>query len=146
MSGIAMQTEFQLLNAKIAEKAQHLNLAEEQIWQLFARYQGYVWDGEISYPTDYSIQDEQQEYVNLQVAKTAATGPEALAVIDQMIIDLVTDDTPLEGLIFVASIGQTTSDLLEETTPTTTSTEKVILSADPTAISNPSMSASSTFR
>jgi hypothetical protein len=99
MSGIAMQTEFQLLNAKIAEKGNNLELAEEQVFQLIAMYCGMVWDGEISYPDSFSIQDEQQEYTNLQAAKAAATGPEALAVIDQMIIDLVTDDTDLEGQV-----------------------------------------------
>lgn len=139
MSGIAMQTEFQLLNAKIAEKAQNLDLAEEQIWELFAQYQGYEWDGCIEYPTDYSIQDEQQEYVNLQTAKSAATGPEALAVVDQMIIDLLTDDTILEGKIFVALIGQSTSDLAEEATPVTPPTDVVIESAAAVNLDNPSL-------
>jgi hypothetical protein len=32
MSGVAMQTEFQLLNARLSDKAQNLELAEEQIW------------------------------------------------------------------------------------------------------------------
>lgn len=98
MSGIAMQTEFQLLNAKLAEKADNLELAEEQIWRLFAEYMGMSWDGEIDYEDNFSIQDEQQEYANLQTAKSAATGPEALAAIDQRIVELVTDDTKYEGL------------------------------------------------
>ena len=34
-SGVAMQTEFQMLNAKLAEKADILELAEEQIFDLF---------------------------------------------------------------------------------------------------------------
>ena len=125
MSGLAMQTEFQLLNAKLAEKADNLELAEEQMWEIWATYQGYEWDGDIEYPNDYSIQDEQQEYVNLQTAKSAATGPEALAVIDQMLIDLVTDDTPLEGQITVAGLTST-SDLMEETTPITAPTDPVV--------------------
>jgi hypothetical protein len=119
MSGIAMQTEFQLLNAKIAEKADNLELAEESIWQLFAQYQNYVWDGEIDYPGNFSIQDEEKEYTMLQTAKAAATGAEACAVIDQMIIDLITDDTVLEGRIIVPGVGQSTSDAVVEqiTTP-----------------------------
>jgi len=99
MSGIAMQTEFQLLAAKLSEKADNLELAEEQLWKLYATYQGTVWDGEIDYPDEYSIQDEAREYQNLQTAKATATGPEALAVIDQMLIELVTDDTDLEGRV-----------------------------------------------
>jgi hypothetical protein len=99
MSGIAMQTEFQLLAAKLSEKADNLELAEEQLWRLYATYQGTVWDGEIDYPDEYSIQDESREYQNLQTAKQTATGPEALAAIDQMLIELITDDTDLEGLV-----------------------------------------------
>ena len=99
LSGIAMQTEFQLLNAKLAEKADNLELAEEQIWKLFCEYNGMQWDGEIEYENSYSITDEIQEYTKLQTAKSAASGPEAFAVIDEMIIKLVTDDTKLEGLV-----------------------------------------------
>jgi hypothetical protein len=99
MSGIAMETEFQLLNAKLAEKADNLELAEEQIWCLWAEYMGVCWDGEVDYEDNFSIQDEANEYEKLQTAKAAATGPEALAVIDQMLINLVTDDTDLEGKV-----------------------------------------------
>jgi len=38
-SGIALQTEFQLLNAKLSEKADYLENAEEQIWDLYAKWQ-----------------------------------------------------------------------------------------------------------
>lgn len=113
MSGIAMQTEFQLLNAKLSEKADNLELAEEQIWKLFSDYQGYTWDGEVDYPDSFSIQDERQEYANLQMAKQAATGPEALATIDQLIIELITDDTSMEdtalGPLGLASQDVTTT-------------------------------------
>ena len=92
MSGIAMQTEFQLLNAKLAEKADNLELAEEQMWEIFAEYQGIEWDGEIAYQDSFSISDEEAEYVKLQTAKSAATGPEALAAIDAALIALLQDD------------------------------------------------------
>jgi hypothetical protein len=110
MSGIAMQTEFQLLNAKLSEKADNLELAEEQMWELFCQYQGYTWDGEVDYPDSFSIQDEQQEYANLQMAKSAASGPEALAVIDQMLIELITDDTSMEDTA-MGPLGQASQDL-----------------------------------
>jgi hypothetical protein len=99
LSGIAMETEFQLLNAKLAEKADNLELAEEQIWCLFAEYLGMYWDGEIEYEDSFSIQDEKTEFTKLQIAKSAATGPEALAAIDQLLIEMVTDDTDLEDLV-----------------------------------------------
>ncbi len=43
MSGVAMQSEFLLLDAKLAEKAKNLELAEEQIFRLFALWQGQAW-------------------------------------------------------------------------------------------------------
>jgi hypothetical protein len=99
MSGIALQTEFQLLNAKLSEKADNLELAEEQIWILFSEFIGQVWDGEIKYEDSFAIQDEEAEYTKLQTAKSAATGPEAMAVIDQLLIDLITDDTEYEDQV-----------------------------------------------
>ena len=99
MSGIALQTEFQLLNAKLSEKADNLQLAEEQMWKIWCLYQGYDWNGCIEYQDSFSIQDEQQEFANLQMAKSTATSPQALAVVDQMLVDHLTDDTELEGLI-----------------------------------------------
>ena len=92
MSGIAMQTEFQLLNARLAEKADNLELAEEQIWEIFADYQGMTWDGEIEYQDSFSINDEEAEYGKLQTARSAASGPEALAAIDRALIALIEDD------------------------------------------------------
>jgi hypothetical protein len=81
-----------MLNAKLSEKARNLELAEEQIWELFASYMMLPWEGEVGYQDDFSILDEEDEYKKLEIARRAATGPEALAVIDQMIINLVTED------------------------------------------------------
>ena len=58
MSGVAMQSEFILLDAKLNEKAKNLELAEEQIWRLFSRWQGQAWTGEIKYPTAFHIRDK----------------------------------------------------------------------------------------
>ena len=92
MSGISRQVEFQMLNAKLSEKARNLELAEEQIWQLFSQYMTMPWEGEVEYQDDFSIVDEEDEYKKLQIARQAASGPEALAVIDQMIINLINED------------------------------------------------------
>jgi hypothetical protein len=96
LSGVAMQTEFQLLNAKLSEKANNLELAEEQMWKMFALYQGTEWTGRIHYQDSYSIQDEEQEFVKLQVAKSAATSPETLALIDQKLMELINDSLSIE--------------------------------------------------
>ena len=98
LSGVAMATEFQLLNAKLAEKAKNLELAEEQLWDIFARYQGLAeFDGEIKYQDAYGIQDEQAEYTKLQVAKTSATSPDVLAVIDRKLMELLYVDLDIEN-------------------------------------------------
>ena len=57
MSGVAMDTEFQLLNARLSEKADNLELAEEQLWRLFAQYQGREWTGLVDYPDSFGIKD-----------------------------------------------------------------------------------------
>ena len=92
MSGIAMETEFQLLNAKLAEKADMMELAEEQIWQLFGMYQGRVWMGEVEYPNSFNIKDTQREFLQLGQAKAAATDPVVYRVIDEKIIELLGEE------------------------------------------------------
>ena len=97
LSGVAMQTEFQLLSAKLAEKASNLELAEEQLWDIFARYQGLGdWTGEVKYQDNYGIQDKNAEYTKLQVAKSSATSPQVLAMIDQKLMQLLGEDLSIE--------------------------------------------------
>jgi hypothetical protein len=90
-SGVAMETEFQLLNARLSEKADSLELAEEQIWKLFGMYQGREWTGFVKYPDSFSMRDVQREYTELNTAKSAASSPEALAVIDYRVRELLDD-------------------------------------------------------
>jgi hypothetical protein len=90
-SGVALQTEFELLNARLSEKADSLELAEEQLWKIFGLYQGKDWNGAIKYPDSFSIRDIQREYNELVTAKNAATSPEAIAVIDYRVRELLDD-------------------------------------------------------
>lgn len=94
-SGVALQTEFALLNSKLSEKADQLELAEEQIWELFAAYMGTTFDGEVKYPDSFDVRDEQQDFVNLKMAKETATDPRVLAVIDREILELLDEDPDL---------------------------------------------------
>lgn len=91
MSGVAMETEFQLLNARLAEKADCLEVAEEQIWDLFGKFQGSEWTGFVKYPDSFSIRDVQREYNELVTAKTAASDPGTLALIDYRVRELLDD-------------------------------------------------------
>lgn len=92
MSGIAMETEFQLLNAKLSEKADNLELAEEQIWQLWSLYQSQTWDGEIEYPGSFNIRDTGREVQQLVTAKSAATDPVVFRVIDEQLMELLDEE------------------------------------------------------
>ena len=86
-SGVSLETEFQLLNAKLAEKADQLELAEEQIWKLFGQYQGRAWMGEVEYPDSFNIRDTAREISQLVSAKSAATDPRVLEIIDQRLLE-----------------------------------------------------------
>ena len=72
MSGVAMETEFQLLNARLAEKGDGLELAEEQIWKLWAEYMGYRWDGVVEYPDSFNLKDARND---LELYLKASTAP-----------------------------------------------------------------------
>ena len=55
-SGIALQTEFELLNARLSEKADNLQIAEEQLFRLYALFQNATFDGEINYPDHLTLE------------------------------------------------------------------------------------------
>ena len=106
MSGVAMETEFQLLNARLSESADELELAEEQMWKLFAEYMGYTWDGLIDYPGSFNIRDTGSEISQLVQAKSAATDPRVMNIIDGRIVEWLGEE---EDIIFaqdMASAGE----------------------------------------
>jgi hypothetical protein len=97
MSGVAMETEFALLNAKLSEKADNLELAEENIWRLYAMYQGYAWDGEIEYPGSFNIRDTANEITQLRIAKETVSSPKLIKEIDKQVAEWMgLDDDVLE--------------------------------------------------
>ena len=106
MSGVAMETEFQLLNARLSEKADNLELAEEQMWDIWFRYQGQQWMGYVEYPNSFNIRDTQGEITQLQTAKNTATDPIVLRKIDEHILEWMGEEkealayqdiTPISG-------------------------------------------------
>jgi len=95
-SGVAMQTEFQMLNAKLAEKADILELAEEQIFDLFCQWQQVTNDVEVFYPDAFDLRDYDKELVFLQQMRATGVQSETLnKEIDKKIADLVLDDDML---------------------------------------------------
>lgn len=89
LSGVAMEVEFSMLGARLSEKADNMELAEENMWRLWAEYQGRVWDGTIEYPDNFSIHDKDKHFENLNKAKSAATDPAVLRVIDEDLCELL---------------------------------------------------------
>ena len=98
MSGIALQTEFELLNARLAEKADNLELAEEQLWTIFAIYQGTTWTGHIEYPGSFNIRDTENEIAQLKMAKETATDVGVYKVIDYKLLEYLGIDNPAKYL------------------------------------------------
>ncbi len=97
-SGVAQQQEFELLNARLSEKGDNLELCEEHIWELFAAYLGTTFDGYIEYPNSFNIRDVDNEYAQLETAKKAVTNPSVLKLIDKRVIELLGED-PEEYLV-----------------------------------------------
>ena len=92
-SGIALQTEFQLLNARLSEKADYLENAEEHIWSLFARWLEKEFDGNINYPDTFDVRDWANDMQYLQMAKASGVKSETFnKEIDKQIADTVIDD------------------------------------------------------
>lgn len=95
MSGVAMETEFALLNARLSEKADNLELAEEQMWRLWAEYQGQQWNGKIEYPGSFNIRDTQAEIDSLVKVKGAATDPRVTALVDHELVEFLGEDADI---------------------------------------------------
>ena len=92
-SGIALQTEFELLNARLSEKADNLQLAEEQLFKLYGLFQNREFDGEIDYPDSFNIRDYASDLAFFQQAKAINVPSSTLnKEIDKEIARAVVDD------------------------------------------------------
>ena len=115
-SGIALQTEFELLNARLSEKADNLQLAEEQIFKLYSEFQNASFDGEINYPDSFNIRDYASDLVFYQQAKAVNVQSNTLnKEIDKEIARAVVDNDEKLSQIFDeidsnAETGQFTQD------------------------------------
>jgi len=93
LSGVGLQTEFQMLNARLADIALNLEHAEEMIWRQFAMYMGMAFDGEINYPRSFSIQDKANDINMLKLAKDSnISDPYILKEIDEKIFETLFEE------------------------------------------------------
>ena len=119
-SGIALQTEFELLNARLSEIADNLQLAEEQLFKLYAVYQNTKFDGEINYPDTFNIRDFATDLQFYQQAKAInVKSPTLLKEIDKEIARTVVDDDEKLNIIFdeidtKPEVGEFTQDEVEQ--------------------------------
>jgi hypothetical protein len=111
MSGVAQEQEFALLNAKLSEKADNLQLTEESIWQWYAYYQGQTWNGKVEYPGSFNIRDTQSEIEQLVKAKQAATNPKVLNIIDGKIAEWLGEE---EDILFAEDMALVAEGLPEQ--------------------------------
>jgi hypothetical protein len=121
-SGIALQTEFELLNARLSEKADNLEIAEEQLFRLYAQFQNVEFDGEINYPDSFNIRDYASDLMFFQQAKSSGVeSPTLMKEIDKEIARAVVDDDQKLNQIFdeidtQSTVGQFTQDEVEQET------------------------------
>ena len=115
-SGIALQTEFELLNARLSEKADNLQIAEEQLFKLYSMFQNTEFDGEINYPDTFNIRDYASDLAFYQQAKAInIQSPTLQKEIDKEIARSVVDDDEKLNVIFdeieqQKELGQFTQD------------------------------------
>ena len=82
-----------MLNAKLSEKADILELAEEQLWHIFCQWQDVKPDVEVHYPDGFDLRDYPQELLFLQqVRATGVKSATLMREVDKQISDLVLDD------------------------------------------------------
>jgi hypothetical protein len=119
-SGVALQTEFELLNARLSEKADNLQLAEEQLFKLYAMFQNVEFDGEINYPDSFNIRDYATDLLFYQQAKAVGVeSPTLSKEIDKEIARAVVDDDKKLNIIFdeidvKSEVGEFTQDEVQQ--------------------------------
>lgn len=85
LSGIAYAYEFNETNQSLARKAESLEQAETEIWRLVASWMGKEWDGKITYPKEFGVEDFLTEFQILSEARTNFTAPTAIKEIEKRI-------------------------------------------------------------
>jgi hypothetical protein len=94
MSGVAMETEFQLLNSRLSEMADNIELTEEGIWRLFCMYQNQQYNVTVEYPSSFNLRDTGREINELATAAGVnSTDPRVIAGINAKVLDWLSLDT-----------------------------------------------------
>lgn len=100
-SGVSLKIERELLNVKLAQMADNLEIAEEHIWKLFASFYDTDFDGTIDYPDDFDMRDS---YTELDFLLKASVAPVSSAqykseIAKQLAKTVIEDDTAIDIII-----------------------------------------------
>ena len=102
MSGVAIQTERQLLNAKLADIADTLRETELQMWNIWMDWQdmNYPETFTIDYPDTFDMRDEHLELNLLMQARSSGVNNKMFQdEISKQVVALVVDDDQIQSKI-----------------------------------------------
>jgi hypothetical protein len=92
-SGVALMIEQKALASLLADKANNLALAEEQIWRLWCLWEGTAWDGNVEYPDSFDTRDRTADLQNLKLAmEIGVTDSELLKVVQAGVARALVED------------------------------------------------------
>jgi len=102
MSGVALQTERQMLNAKLSDMADTLKETELMMWDIWMDWQAlnYPEDFSIEYPDTFDMRDEFLELdFLLKTRSSGVTSPLFQAEVSRQIVALTVDDPIVQAKI-----------------------------------------------
>ena len=94
-SGIALQTEFSMLNTRLGDKADSLERLEHKIWKLFQVWTGVQADDEflVEYKKKFDLRDENNDLANYKTVREMGLPSETLnKELDKQIARIVVKD------------------------------------------------------
>jgi hypothetical protein len=94
-SGVALETEFQLLNARLSEKADNLELAEEHVWNLWSLYEQQTGLVTVDYPDSFNIRDLGREIDQMKTIADTAQDLRVRGYVDRRLMSLMDLDPDL---------------------------------------------------
>lgn len=108
MSGVALQTEMQMLNSRLSDLAEILQEAEYKIWELFTAWQGLTPDRDfyIEYEKSFDIRDKHSDLELLRRANEFTINNMLKKEIQKQIAKLLVDDENVLSQI-IADIDST---------------------------------------
>jgi hypothetical protein len=85
-SGIAYAFEFNETNQALAKKATHIEHAETEIHQLYARWLDTIFRGTVSYPREFGVEDFLMDLQVLTEARMTMSSEEAIREIERKLV------------------------------------------------------------